>query len=398
MPLTDTLIRTLKAGPRTRKVADARGLYLEVTPAGHRWWRFKYRFQKKEKRMSLGVYPEVSLKEARAGCDAARALLRKGIDPSAERKQRNLAAEARSTNSVEIVAREWYAKRSVNWAASSTRVLRRLEMYVFPHLGSRPVAEVTAPELLAVLRRVESRTVETAHRTLRECGQVFRYAIATGRCERDVSADLRGALPAFRGGNFAATLEPARLRTILQAMHAYTGSRTVGAAMRLMPLVFVRPGELRQALWSEVDLDKAEWRYLVTKTRTEHLVPLATQAVAILREQQTLSGRSPFVFPSLRNAKKPMSDMAVLAAMRSLGIGKEEMSGHGFRAVARTWLDEELGFRPDIIEHQLAHAVRDPNGRAYNRTSHLPERRRMMQVWADHLEELRLNDKNVKHE
>jgi integrase len=243
---------------------------------------------------------------------------------------------------------------------------------------------------LAVVRRVEERgALETAHRALQNCGQVFRYAIATARAERDPSQDLRGALPPVRETHFAAVTEPKRIGEILRAFDAYEGTLPVKCALRLAPLVFVRPGELRKALWTNIDLDTAEWRYLVTKTSTLHIVPLSSQAVAILKELRPLTGRSSYVFPSARSAQRPMSDNAILAAMRSMGIPKEEMTGHGFRAAARTILDEVLGFPPHLIEHQLAHAVRDPLGRAYNRTAHLAERRDMMQQWSDYLDGLK---------
>lgn len=264
------------------------------------------------------------------------------------------------------------------------------ERDVFPWIGGRAVAEVTAPELLETVRRIEERgALETAHRALGKCGQVLRYAIATGRAVRDATADLRGALPPVKGDHFAATTDPTRVAEILRAMDGYQRSLTVRCAMRLAPLVFVRSGELRKAKWVDIDLKSAEWRYTVTKTNTPHIVHLARQAVEILREVHPLTGRVEYVFPRARSSKRPMSNNAVLAAMRRMGIGKDEMSGHGFRAVARTILDEVLEFRPDFIEHQLAHAVRDPIGRAYNRTAHLSERRRMMQHWADYLDKLK---------
>jgi integrase len=391
MPLTDTAIRNAKPGEKPVKLFDGGGLYLEVSPAGGKWWRLKYRFDGKEKRLSLGVYPDVSLKDARDRRDASRKLLANGIDPSENRKAMKSARADRAANSFEMVAREWFAKYSATWAAShSDRIIRRFERDIFPWIGGRPIAGVTAPELLTVVRRIENRgALETAHRALGNCGQVFRYAAATGRAERDPSGDLRGALPPFKGEHFAATTEPKRVAEILRAMHGYEGTLTVRCALRLAPLVFVRPGELRKAEWADIDLDAQEWRYTVTKTNTPHIVPLSRQAVEILRELQPLTGRGCFVFPGARSNGRPMSDNAVLAAMRRMGIGKDEMSGHGFRAVARTILDEVLGVRPDYIEHQLAHAVRDPNGRAYNRTAHLPERRKMMQQWADYLDKLK---------
>lgn len=391
MPLTDTAIRQLKPGTKTRKVADEKGLYLELSPSGGKWWRLKYRFQGKENRLSLGVYPEVGLKFARERRDEARRLIAGGIDPSAHRKAAKRVAVEQAANDFETIAREWFSKYAAAWADShKDRLLRRLERDVFPYIGGRPVAEITPPELLRVLRRVEERTVDTAHRALRSCGQVFRYAIATGRCTSDPSRDLRGALAAnVSGSHFAATTEPKRLGQILAAMDAYPGTPVVRAALRLAPLVFARPGELRAAEWAQIDLRRATWEYVSSKTKQPHVVPLSTQAVAILTELHQVTGRGAKVFPGARSASRPMSENAVLVAMRSMEIGKDEMTGHGFRAVARTILDETLGFRPDVIEHQLAHAVRDPLGRAYNRTQHLEERRRMMQDWADHLDKLR---------
>ena len=392
IPLTDVTIRNAKPGEKTVKLFDERGLYLEISSTGGKWWRFKYRFDGKEKRLSLGVYPDVSLKDARDRRDTARKLLADGIDPSENRKAQKSARADRVANSFEVVAREWFAKYSATWAANhGDRIIRRFERDIFPWIGGRPIAEITAPELLTAIRRIESRgALETAHRALGNCGQVFRYAVATGRAERDPSGDLRGALPPVKGEHFAATTEPKRVAAILRAMDGYQGTLTVRCALRLAPLVFVRPGELRKAEWADIDLDAAEWRYTVTKTNTPHIVPLSKQAVAILRELQPLTGRGCFVFPGARSSGRPMSDNAILAALRRMGIDKEEMSGHGFRAVARTILDEVLGVRPDYIEHQLAHAVRDPNGRAYNRTAHLPERRKMMQQWADYLDKLKV--------
>jgi integrase len=397
MPLTDTKIRNAKPGSKPSRLFDGRGLYLEISPAGGKWWRLKYRFAGKEKRLSLGVYPDVTLKDARDRRDAARKLLGDGVDPSENRKATKSASIDRAANSFEVVTREWFGRYSTGWAEShSSRVIRLFERDIFPWIGGRPIAEVNAAELLTVMRRIENRgAVETAHRARTNCGQVLRYAVATGRCERDPSTDLRGALPPAQGDHFAATTEPSKLAGILRAMDGYEGNLTVRCALRLAPLVFVRPGELRKAEWKDVDLDAAEWRYVVTKTKIPHIVPLSRQSVVILQDLQPLSGQGRFVFPGARTGSRPMSDNAVLAAMRRMGIGKEEMSGHGFRAVARTILDEVLGFRPDFIEHQLAHAVRDPNGRAYNRTAHLPERRRMMQQWADYLDKLKAG--NVIH-
>ena len=391
MPLTDTAIKNAKPGAKPAKLFDERGLFLIVTPSGGKWWRFRYKFDNKEKLLSLGVYPDVGLKDARQRRDDARKLLADSIDPGENRKAMKAVKQDRAANSFEVITREWYAKHAPNWAEHhGDRIIRRFERDIFPWIGGRPIADVTAPELLAAMRRIENRgALETAHRALGNCGQVFRYAIATGRATRDPSGDLRGALPPVKGEHFAAVTEPIQAAELLRTLDGYQGTLTVACALRLAPLVFVRPGELRNAEWADIDLDAAEWRYHVTKTDSDHIVPLATQAVAILRELHALTGAGRYVFPGARSNGRPMSDNAILAAMRRMGISKDEMSGHGFRAMARTILDELLGVRPDLIEHQLAHAVKDPNGRAYNRTAHLAERRKMMQQWADYLDKLK---------
>ena len=381
--LSDTTIRAAKPGDRPYKLFDTRGLYLLVVPAGGKWWRLKYRFGGKEKLLSLGTYPDVSLRAARERRDDARALLASGVDPSKDARQDQPA-------SFEAVAREWCAKMAPAWVKPhGDRIIQRFERDIFPWIGDRPIAEVTAPELLAVVRRIEDRARDTAHRALQNCGQVFRYAVATGRAERDPTGDLRGALAPAQAGHFAAATEPVEVAKVLRALDTYEGSHTVSCALRLAPLVFVRPGELRRAEWADIDLDKAEWSYTTTKTHTRHVVPLSTQAVGILRELCALTGQGRYVFPNARDNNRPMSENALITAMRRMDIPKDAMSCHGFRATARTILDEVLGFRADIIEHQLAHVVRDPNGRAYNRTAHLSERRKMMQAWSDYLDELK---------
>lgn len=402
MPLTDTAIRNAKpgitpagkeTGGKPYKMGDAGGLYLEVAPAGGKWWRLKYRYDGKEKRLSLGVYPDVSLKDARQRRDDARKLLADGVDPGENRKAAKAAKAERATNSFEVIAREWFAKNSASWVSNhGDRIIRRLERDIFPWIGGKPIAEITAPQLLAVLRRIEERgAVETAHRAHQNCGQIFRYAIATGRTERDPSPDLKGALPPVKQTHHAAITEPKAIAELLRAMGGYQGHFVTKCALRLAPLFFVRPSELRKAEWVEFDLDKAEWNIPAErmKMREPHLVPLSIQAVAILRELHALTGEGRYVFPGARTNGRPMSDNAILAALRRMGFAKDEMSGHGFRAMARTILDEVLQVRPDFIEHQLAHAVRDPNGRAYNRTAHLAERRKMMQLWADYLDKLK---------
>ena len=342
MHLTDTAIRKARPGEKLVKMFDERGLFLLVTPSGGKWWRFKYRFDNKEKLLSLGVYPDVGLKDAREGRDEARKQVAAGIDPAEHRKAQKTARADQAANSFEVVAREWFTKHSPNWSPNhAKRIIRRLEQNVFPWIGGKPIADVTPPQLLTVVRRIEERgALETAHRALNNCGQVFRYAVATGRAERDITHDLRGALQPAKSAHFASVTEPKKVAELLRAMDSYEGTLTVRCALRLAPLVFVRPGELRQAEWQDIDLDTAEWRYTITKTDTQHIVPLAKQAIAILRELHPLTGRGRYVFPSARSMTRPMSDNAILAAMRRMGISKEEMSGHGFRAMARTILDE----------------------------------------------------------
>jgi len=392
MPLTDTAIRNTKPGEKTVKLTDGGGLYLLLNPNGSRWWRLDYRFSGKRKTLSMGVYPDVTLAEARERRNQARKLLANGVDPGEQRKAQKTATLERAANSFEVIAREWFEKHRDGWAPThSSKIIRRLEVDVFPWLGARPIAEITAPDVLAVLRRIEGRgTLDTAHRAGGNCSQVFRYAIATGRAERDPVPDLRGALPPTRGSNFASITDPAKVAELLRAIDAFSGTFPVQCALRLAPLMFVRPGELRQAQWADIDVDKAEWRYTVTKTKTEHLVPLSTQTVAILRDIHPLSGNGRFVFPGGRDPKRAMSEAAINAALRRMGYDtKTEITGHGFRAMARTILAEELHQRPEVIEHQLAHAVPDALGTAYNRTKFIKERRAMMQLWADYLDKLK---------
>ena len=391
MPLTDALIRTAKPAEKPYRLYDEGGLYAEVSTAGGKLWRMKYRFDGKEKRLALGAYPEIGLKEARERREEARKLLANGVDPGTVKKAQKAARLERAANSFEVLAREWYEKQTGTWSDShGVRILRRFERDVFPLIGGLPVADITAPVLLDAIRKIEARgAIETAHRAMQNCGQVFRYAIATGRADRDPTPDLRGALTPVQASHFAAVTEPLEAGKLLRLLDTYSGGYAVRAALKLAPLVFVRPGELRNARWSDVDLEAGEWRYIVPKTRTPHIVPLSTQAVAILTGLKPHTEHSEYVFPGGRSPLKAMSENAVLAAMRDLGITADTMSGHGFRAMARTMLDEILGFPPHIIEQQLAHAVRDPLGRAYNRTAHLPERKKMMQAWADYLDKLK---------
>lgn len=393
MHLSDTAIRNAKPKDKTYTLTDGEGMYLEVTPSGGKWWRFKYRFDHKQKRLSLGTYPDTGLKAAREKRYQARKLLAEGVDPAQARKAVQQSGALNATNSFEVIAREWYAKQEANWAPShGTKIIRRLERDIFPWLGKRPISDITAPDLLKVLRRIEDRgAIETAHRTHQNCGQIFRYAVATGRAERDPTPDLKGALPPVKKTHFAAVTDPKAIASLLRAIDGYEGTFVTKCALKIAPLVFVRPGELRNAEWSEFDLDAAEWSIPAErmKLREPHIVPLATQVIETLTELHALTGNGRYVFPGARTRTRPMSDNAILAALRRMGFSKDEMTGHGFRAMARTVLDEVLQVRPDYIEHQLAHAVRDPNGRAYNRTKHLPQRHEMMQKWADYLDELK---------
>jgi integrase len=389
--LTDTACKKAKATGKAFKMFDSGGMFLLVTLTGSKLWRLKYRFADKEKLLALGGYPEVTLAEARIKRDEARKRIHEGNDPSAMRRAEKLARAATAANSLDAIAREWHGKFSDTWAPShSDRIWRMLERDVLPFIGERPIAQITAQELLMVLRKIEARgALETAHRARVYTGVIFRYAIHTGRCDRDVSADLRGALPPKKGGHFAAVTDPTKLGDLLRALDGYKGSPIVAAALKLAPMLFVRPGELRNARWADIDLEKGEWAFTAKKTDTDRIVPLAAQAVAILRDLRPLTGNCPFVFPNGRSNTRPMSDNAILAALRRLGVPKETASGHGFRASARTILDEVLGFPPHLLEHQLGHEVRDPLGRSYNRTQHLPQRKKMMSEWADYLDKIK---------
>ena len=389
--LTATAVRQAKPADKTRRLYDEKGLYLELTKAGGRYWRLKYRWEGKEKRLALGVYPDVSLAKARQRRDEARALLTDGVDPSAQRKAEKAAQGG--AESFEAVAREWFAKQSATWKPShASRIMLRLENDVFPWMGNCGIGDITAPEILTLLRRIESRgAVESAHRVKQNIGQVMRYAVATGRAERNPAADLRGALTPVKPKHLPAITKPGEVAELLRAMDSYQGSLITRCALRLAPLVFVRPGELRKAEWAEIDLEACLWSIPAEKMKggQPHLVPLSGQAMAVLRELEPLTGSGRYVFPSPRSAARPMSNNAITAALRRMGYEQGSMTGHGFRAMARTLLDEALHAKPELIEHQLAHTVRDPLGRAYNRTTHLPERTAMMQQWADYLDTLK---------
>ncbi|OJB36088.1 integrase [Burkholderia ubonensis] len=396
MPLTDTAIKNVKPGEKPMRMFDGGGLYLEVAPSGGKWWRLKYRFAGKEKRISLGVYPDVSLAVARKKRDEARERLAAGIDPGEAKKADKRAARLAAANSFEAVARGWMDERkTVVEIGQYEKTLARFNNDVFPWLGKRPIAEIDAPEILAVLKRIDSRGARfTAHRVRSEISRVFRFAIKEGHCKADPARDLVDAILPAQTTHFASITEPAKVGEMLRAFDAFSGTFPVLCALKLAPMLFVRPGELRQAEWVQFDLDKGEWRYLVTKTKTEHLVPLATQAVTILRELHALTGAGRYVFPGARDRNRPMSEAAVNAALRRLGYDtRTEITGHGFRAMARTILHEELEQKPEVIEHQLAHAVPDNLGAAYNRTKFIKARRAMMQTWADYLDRLKAGAK-----
>lgn len=393
MSLSDTAIRKIKPTGKSFKVADERGLYLLVTPSGGKLWRLKYRFEGKEKLISFGAYPDVPLVRAREKRDEARRILADGIDPSEHRKAHQAMRAEVNGNTFEAIAREWYSKQLRSWSPrQAVKVSGLFEKNLYPWIGKRPITEIKAIELLATLRRMEDRgAVETARQALQCCGQVFRYAIATGRAERDITPDLKGALSKSKPKHYAAITDPVKVGGLLRAIDGYSGTLAVKCALKLGVLSFVRPGELRKAEWNEIDFDRAEWNIPAERMKMDepHLVPLCRQALEVLRELHPLTGHGRFVFPGERSHQRPMSENSVNAALRRMGYPQNEMTGHGFRAMARTLIDEVLGIRPDFIEHQLAHAVKDPNGRAYNRTAHLVERRKMMQKWADYLDKLK---------
>ena len=392
IPLTDMKVQKAKSKDKPISLFDGGGLYLLITPSGGKLWRFKYRFNNKEKKLAFGSYPEISLQDARQRREDARRLLANDVDPDAVRKAQK-QAKTEETETFEVIAREWHTTFTPSWTARHTAtILSRLNHDLIPWLGSRPINEIKAPELLSVLRRAESRgALELAHRLRAIAGQVFRYAVATGRAERDPSGDLRGAIPPPKIKHHAAITDPKEVAPLLRALDGYQGGFVVKCALRLAPLLFVRPGELRHAEWAEINLDEAVWNIPAHKMKMKqtHTVPLCNQVIGILKELQEYTGAGRYVFPSVRTHARPMSENTVNAALRHAGYDKETMTGHGFRAMARTILDEVLHVRPDYIEHQLAHAVRDPNGRAYNRTAHLEERRKMMQTWADYLDGLK---------
>lgn len=410
---SDATIKAVRPGDPRKRLNDGDGLYLLLfVKGGAHAWRFDYSFHGRRKTISLGTYPDTSLALARRKADQARQFVAEDIDPSQKRKaekeswaQERIADEREAQglppiDSFEAVAREWYAVKKDGWSPSyGERIIARLENDVFPYIGKVPVAEVTPPQLLEVMRRIEARGVlETAHRALQDCSQALRYAVATGKALSNPARDLKGALRRPMAKHFPAITEPKRLGELLRAMDSYAATPVVRAALKLAPMVLLRPGELRFAEWPEIDLDAAMWTVPAIRMKRElrqklhgapHLVPLPRQAVEVLRELHPLTGHAKMVFRGERHHDRAMSENTINAALRAMGFSADEVTGHGFRATARTMLQENLGFDPDVIEAQLAHAVRDPLGRAYNRTEFLEQRRKMLQAWANYLDKLR---------
>ena len=395
MALSDLQVKNTKAADKPVKLSDGGGLFIQIMPNGSKYWRLAYRFDAKQKTLALGVYPDVGLKEARERRGAARKLLAEGVDPSENRKTTQAAKIERGANTFEVVAREWYAKAYAGKAESTReKTMTRLEQDVFPIIGAMPVSMIEPSNVLTVIERIEQRgALDIARRVFNYVGRTLRYADSQGLVVRDVSAsiDLNLILTKRDTKHHAALTAPVAVGGLMRAIEGFTGGFATLCALKLSALTFVRPGELRHAEWPEIDLENATWSIpgRKMKMKADHIVPLSTQAVAILRELHAVTGRGGYVFPSERGGSRPMSENTVNGALRRMGFTKDEASAHGFRATARTMLDEVLGVRPDLIEHQLAHAVKDANGRAYNRTAHLPERRKMMQQWADYLDKLK---------
>ncbi|MFT5766637.1 MAG: integrase [Halioglobus sp.] len=401
MPLKDTNCRNAKPQDKPYRLYDEQGLYLEVQPNGGRYWRLKYRFMGKEKRLALGVYPEVGLQEARSKRGDARAQLAGGHDPSLQKRMAKVVSQLDHQHTFQSVAQQWLQVREQSWAPDYTRTVRqRLELNAYPWLGPLPIRAISTPILVENLQRIIKRGAsETARRVAQIYKQIFEFAEAAGITPSNQIGNLSRTLPSKRVKHFAAVTDPKQLGTLLKAMDGYTGTLPVCCALKLAPLLFCRPGDLRHMEWLEVDLDAGEWlipghkmKGLTTnkQDRPDHLIPLSRQAVAILRELKPLTCRHKYVFPSARGGDRPISNNAVLSALRRMGISGDEMTGHGFRATARTVGAEILGLRPDLLEHQLAHTVKNPLGRAYDRSSFLPERREMMQVWSNYLDEIKI--------
>ncbi|MGH1432637.1 MAG: tyrosine-type recombinase/integrase [Neptuniibacter sp.] len=391
MPLTDRTIKTAKPRDKDYKLSDEKGLYLLVRKNGSKLFNLKYRFNGKEKKLSIGSYPDVTLQKAREKRDEARRMLVDGIDPSAHKKAQKASEKLNATNAFQAIALEWFETQLKDKSPSyQVRVQRSLEANLFPYLGETPIKDINAPVLLEVLRRVEARgAIETAHRVKQTAGQIFRYAIATGRAERDPTPDLKGALKPAQTKHFSAITEPKETGRLMVAIDHFEGTPVVKAALKLSALFFCRPGELRHLKWSDVNHEELRIELVAEKTHQQHIIPLSKQALAILNDLYALTGRGEYIFPSARGRSRCMSENAIRVALRTMGYDNNTMTPHGFRAMARTLLDEQLNFRVEWIEQQLAHAVKDAHGRAYNRTKHLKQRTDMMQKYADYLDQLK---------
>lgn len=398
MALSDVKLRNAKPEEKDYSITDGQGLSILISKNGGKWWRFRYRYLGKAKLMSLGTYPEVSLLEARERRDGARKLLAQNppVDPVEVKKSQKQAEYGKQKDTFEALTLEWGESYFLNKSPShKKRTLRLIELYLFPWIGKKAITDITAPEVLDAVRKPQNQgKLETAQRALQVTGRIFRYAVQNGKAIRDVAADLKGALSSPQTKHMAAFTEPSDVAELMRAIDAFQGTLTVECALRLAPLVFTRPSELRRAKWADIDLEEGIWAYRVPKTQTEHIVPLSTQAIVILKTINPLSGHREFVFPGGHDPKKPMSEAAINASLKRMGYDtKTQITGHGFRAIARTLLHERLNYDPVIIEHQLAHKVPDALGRAYNRTKFLEQRKEMMQAWADYLDELKVGAK-----
>ena len=386
MTLKDIEVRNAKPKEKMYRLFDGDGLYLEIIPAGGKYWRFKYQFAGKEKRLAFGVYPEVSLADARERRAQARKMVAAGDDPGQVKKEAKRLLIQKHENTFELIAREWHDNRLSKWTPiHAKKILTRLEMHVFPRIGTRPIAEISTSELLSVMRKIEEHGAEIAHRLLQVCGQVFTYGVITDRVSINPAVSLRGALkPVVRNNH--AFLKPNEIPEYLKKLAVYDGAVQTRLALRFLLLTFVRTAELRGAAWTEIDLDKAEWRIPAErmKMRDPHIVPLSRQAVAVLEEMKLISHNSKFVFPNQHKPSGQMSENTILYALYRMGY-HSRATGHGFRSTASTVLNES-GFPPDVIERQLAHSERDKVRAAYNHAQYLPERRKMMQWWADYLD------------
>jgi integrase len=407
MPLSDTAIRNAKPSDKPLKVTDGGGMYLLLNPNGSRWWRLDYRFGGRRKTLSMGIYPDTGLKDAREKRDEARKLLAAGVDPGAQRKALKIAGSDNAANCCEVVAREWLAVKKREWTPGQyEKETDRLENHAFPWIGRQPIADIGVAEIRPLLARIVKRGhIEQAHRLRNQLSRVFRFAVATERASRDPAADLRDTLPARQPENYPTIIDPTQVGGLLRAMDGFTGTFVVDCALKLAMLWYCRPGEIRQAEWAQFELDGENPAYIVPprirklrKAAKEnpntlpHVVPLSRQAIAILRELHQLTGRGRYVFPGARSTSRHMSDGAVNAALARLGY-KGIITGHGFRHMARTLLGE-LGWNPEALERQLSHVEPGVSG-VYNKAKHLPERRKIMQAWADYLDELKQGPRSI---